>query len=141
MRRGRRHRGAVDRHHVLRTGREGDEAIHFGAQRHVAARGADRRQHVDRVAVDDRNIHEQVERRWRLGRGQTELAQTRREVVGAVVVIGRAAEQPVTPAVAGRDQRVVDAARIVLGGGGGWGGGGGGGGVAGLRGGAAYGDE
>ena len=37
-----------------------------------------------------------------------------REVVGAIVVIARVAERLVSPAVAGREQRVVDAARSIL---------------------------
>ena len=64
------HREAVDRHHVLRAGRERDDAVHLGAQCHIAAGCADRRPDLDPVAVDDRDVHEQVERRRRLRRGQ-----------------------------------------------------------------------
>ena len=43
MRFGGTHCEAVDRQHVLRAGREGDDAVHLGAQHDVAAGRADRR--------------------------------------------------------------------------------------------------
>jgi hypothetical protein len=58
MRFGRAQGQAVDRHDVLRAGREGDDAIGLGPQGHVAARRADRRPDFDAVAVDDRDVHE-----------------------------------------------------------------------------------
>src|SRR5271170_6634701 len=63
MRLGRPHRETVDRYHILRAGRERYDAVHLGAQCDVAARCADRRPDFDAIAVDYRNVHEQIERR------------------------------------------------------------------------------
>jgi len=114
MRLGGGHREAVDWQHVLWASREGDDAVHRGAQCDIAAGRADRRADLDTVAVEDRDVHEQVERRRGLGWGQAQRGQSCGEVVGAVVVMLRAAELLVAPAVAGGKEGVVNAARRVL---------------------------
>ena len=111
---GRLHCETVDRQQVLRTSRERNDAVHFGTQHHMAARRADRRPHFDPVAVNDRDIHEEVQWRRRLRRLQPEGRQRRCEIVGAVIVILDAAKGLVAPAVAGGKQRVVDPPRGVF---------------------------
>ena len=110
MRLGRAHREAVDRDHVLRAGRKRDDAIHLGPQCHIASGRADRRPRFEPVAVKNRDVHEQIERRRRLGRRNPELPYRGGEIVGAIVVIALASEELVAPAVARREERVVDAA-------------------------------
>src|SRR6516165_3879336 len=86
MRFGGPHCEAVDRQHVLRTGRERDNAVDLGAQRHIAAWCADRRPDLDTIAVDHRNIHEQVQRRRGFRRFQPKCFERSPQIVGAVVV-------------------------------------------------------
>ena len=114
MRLGRLHCEAVDRQQILRASGECDNAIHLGTQCHMAARCADRGPHFDPIAVDDRDVHEQVQWRRRFRRREPECRQPGREIVGAVIVILGAAERLVAPAVAGGEQGVVDPARGVL---------------------------
>src|SRR5260221_9185245 len=104
----------VDRDDVLRAGREGDDEVHLGAQADMAARRRDRRLEGEGDAARHRNIHEQVERRWRLRRLEAERLEPGGEVVGAAVVKALDPQPLVAIAVAGRHQRVVDAARIIL---------------------------
>ena len=60
MRLGGAHREAVDWQHVLWASREGDDAVHLGAQCDIAAGRADRRAHLDTVAVEDRMFMNRV---------------------------------------------------------------------------------
>src|SRR5215469_728886 len=80
----------------------------------MAAWCADRRPDLDTIAVDHRNIHEQVE--WRRGFRwfEPKCFECRAKVVRAVVVIVATAEQLVAPAVAGSKQGIVNAARGIL---------------------------
>ena len=52
--------------------------------------------------------------RRHLRRFKADLAHAGIEIVGAIVVIFRAAEQPVAIVIAGRHQRVVDAGRGIF---------------------------
>jgi len=55
------HCEAIDRQHILRAGGERDDAVDLGAQRHIAARRADRGAHFDPVTMNDRNVHEEIQ--------------------------------------------------------------------------------
>src|SRR5205814_3515458 len=99
---------------LFRSG-EDDDAVRLGVEADVAALRADRRADLDPVAVDYRDVHEQVERRRRLRRLEAEFGERRGEIVGAVVVVFGAAQKLVAPTIAGGEERVVDAAGGVLG--------------------------
>src|SRR6266571_8807660 len=104
----------VDGHHVLWTGREGDHTIQFSAQQHVVFWLAYRWLEGQAAIGLHRNVHEEVPRRWCLRRLQAQFGERRGEIVGAVVMVCRAAEQGVAIAVAGSDQGIVDPGRGIL---------------------------
>src|SRR5437879_8079582 len=104
----------VDRDDVLRAGREDYDEVHLGAQADMAAWRRDRRLEGEGDAARHRDVHEEIERRRRLGWLEAERLETGGEVVGAAVVKAFDPESLVAVAVAGRHQRVVDAARIIL---------------------------
>src|SRR5438270_9453925 len=80
----------------------------------MASGRADRRPRLDPVAIEHRDVHEQIERRRRFGCRKPEFPHRGGEIVGAIVVIPLGPEQLVAPAVASGKQRVMDPARIIL---------------------------
>src|SRR5262249_17483925 len=60
---------AVDRQHVLRTGRERDDRVHLRAEHDVLSRPRDGRQVLDALAGDVLGVLEEIERARRLRRG------------------------------------------------------------------------
>src|ERR1700724_1070123 len=104
MRLGWLHCETIDWQQILWAGGKCDNAVHLGAQRHITAGCADRGAHFDPVAVNDRDVHKKVQRCRRLRRLEPERGQSGSEVVGAVVVILRAAEELIAPAVASGEE-------------------------------------
>src|SRR5215475_7073551 len=100
MRLGRAHGEAVDGKQVLWARGKCYNAVHRGTKGNIAAWRADRRPDLDLIAVDDRNIHEKVERCRDLRRREAQFRQRSREIVGAVVVMLGTAKHLISPAVA-----------------------------------------
>src|SRR2546426_131499 len=74
----------VDRQDVLRARRERHHQVHLRPEAHVAARCRHRLAPRQAPVRRPRNVHEQVERGWRGRNLETELGESRVEVVAAV---------------------------------------------------------
>src|SRR5687767_13620225 len=98
---------AVDRKQVLRARRESDHTVELGFQDDVVARLRLRLLEREPAVLRPRNVHEEVEGARGLWRGETEFVQPRREIIGAVVVVGSAAQTLIAVGVASGYQGVV----------------------------------
>ena len=100
--------GAVNRQDVLRTGRKGQDHMALGAREDVVPRLCHRWFEVDTAIRGERNVHPQVERTGNLGRSEAKLGHGGVEVVRAVVVVPRDAEERVPIAIAGGNDSIVN---------------------------------
>ena len=90
------------------------DTVHLRAQHHIVAGLGPRWVEGERPVAGPRDVHEEIERARRSRLFETELRHGGGQVVGAVVVIDRAAELFVALLVAGGEQRVVDALGRIL---------------------------
>jgi hypothetical protein len=81
---------AVGRHDVLRTGREHEQRVHFGAQRDTAARRGHRGSDCDRAVGSRPGVLEQVQRARRDRDREPDGRQRGVQVVGAVSAVANA---------------------------------------------------
>lgn len=101
--------GAVDRDHVLWASGHDHDAIEDRTQCHVIPGLAERLSPRDLAVRADRNVHPEVQGGRTLRDPQIKLPQRNPQVIGAVVMILRAAQRGVAMYVAGRDDRVMTA--------------------------------
>ncbi len=97
----------LHRRQVVRTGREGHDAVHLCLQQHVVARLRYRRGDRDRAVRLKNDVHPEIHSaRHGAGRVDAYRAERSMEVVGTRPVIGRRAELAIALAVARWDERV-----------------------------------
>src|SRR5262245_32641069 len=97
----------INRKNILRAGGERDDTVHLGSKRDPIARPASRRTKRQRQPILDGNVHEQIERAWHFTRLRPEFLHACYEIVGAVVVVFRAPQEPISGIVTCSKKRVM----------------------------------
>src|SRR5262245_31115632 len=106
---------AVDWQYVLRACRKGDDQIHFGAEKDIAARQTRWRcSKLQSTGLIAGNVHEKIEWAWHVRAGEIQLSQCQSKIVRAIVVVARNTQKGIPIAIAGGDQRVMNAAGCVF---------------------------
>src|SRR5215813_15007185 len=105
---------SVDRYHILRAGREGDHTIQFGAQQYKIPWLTYWRFKSQAAISLHRNVHKEVPGGGRLRCLEPQRGESRSEIIRAVLVVRRAAQQGIAIAVTGRYEGIVYSRRGIL---------------------------